>query len=858
MPSRPPKLTLRFFRWFCKPELVEDIEGDLIERFELRAVKRGQKVAKRLFIRDVFQLFRPGIIRPMTIIQKLKFTTMFKHNFILTLRNFRKYPNTFLINLVGLSTGVASLLLIYLWVADEVSMDKFHQNDDRLYQIYSNFKMPDGYQSWKGVPGLLLEEIQSQIPQVKNAVATTDPHEYTISANETALKAQGRFASEDFFKVFSYPLVAGNPETALSDKSGILITETLAKNLFGTTDALGKNLTWQFWEKGRDFEVTGILKDIPTNSSERFDFVLTWNFYHNDLINFKNWGNYYGRIMVTLNEEADPELVALRAGEIVDENQGADEVELMLIPYSDQYLYGKFENGVAIGGRIEYVQLFSIVGAFILLIASINFINLSTAKASHRAKETGIKKSLGATRGSLINQFLTESVVLSTVSLLLALLVVYLFLPQFNFITGKQLMLTLNTELLYASLAIIIAIGLLAGAYPAFYLSRFETLKVLKGKFLNTGSALGRRSLVVIQFTLSTVLIVSVMILSKQMDFVRNSNLGYNRDNLVYFEREGKLLSNGDAFLESVRNLPGVQDAVLSGFMVGGANATSGVDWEGKEAGTRVRFWEIKAGEGMLDLMGIELAEGRDFSSEFATDSAAVIFNEAAIKVMGLEDPIGKTIRHYTGNRRIIGVVKDFNFTSLHSEVEPTIFRFEPDNTHFVMARLQKGNEGNTLDRMEDLYQSFNPDFPFKPIFLDQDYQALYASEERVNTLSKYFAGMAILISCLGLFGLTTFMTERRIKEIGIRKVLGSSVWNIVYLMTGDFSKMVLISIVIGLPLSYYIGLNWLENFAYSIKLEWWFFVLAGMATLAVAWLTVASQTLRAAKLNPTSSLRNE
>lgn len=852
------KLTLFFFRWFCARDLAETIEGDLVERFDERYKKQGASKANRLFIRDIILLFRPGIIRSFSITQQLKINFMIKHNLLLTLRNFRRHPSTFLINLLGLSTGIASMFLIYLWVADEASTDKFHQDDDRFYQVYTNFKTPDGLQSWKGVPGLLLEEVQSRIPEVNRTVATTDAQEYTISAGETALKVQGKFASKDFFKVFNYPLLTGDPSTALSDKSGVVITEKLAINLFGETDVIGKTIKWEFWDKGRDFTITGVLKNLPKNSSDQFEMVLTWDFYHNDLIEFKNWGNFYGRVVVSLNEGASTDLITGKLDEIIDEKQGGDRVDLMLVPYSDQYLYGNFENGVSVGGRIEYVELFAIVGTFILLIASINFINLSTAKASQRAKETGVKKSLGATRGSLISQFLTESVLLTTMSLIVGLIMVILFLPQFNAITDKQLIFQFNQDLAIVSIIIISAIGLLAGAYPALYLSKFDAIKVLKGKFLNKGGALGRKSLVVIQFTLSTVLIVSVMILGKQMEFVKNSNLGYDRDNLVYFEREGALLTNGDAFLEAIKNTPGVSNAALSGFLIGGGNATGGVDWEGKNQESRIQFWEMKSGEGMLDLMGMEMVAGRDFSSEFATDSTAIVFNEAAIKAMGLEDPVGKTITHYTGTKRIIGVVKDFNFASLHNQVEPTLFRFEPEETNFVMARLEKGNEGNSLSRIETLYKSFNPGFPFKPIFLDQDYQALYAAEERVNSLSKYFAVLAIIISCLGLFGLTAFMTERRIKEIGIRKVLGSSVWNIVYLLTSDFSKMVLISILIGLPVSYYIGSSWLENFAYGIKLEWWFFALAGLSTLIVAWITVATQTLKTAKMNPTKSLRSE
>jgi ABC-type antimicrobial peptide transport system permease subunit len=849
---------LKFFRWFCRSEYVEDIEGDLLERFDHRVETKGVQKARKLFIKDVVKLFKPGLIKKLEGNQKFNYISMFKHNLLVSIRGFKRYKSAFFINLIGLASGLACAMFIYLWVTDELSVDKFHPNDDSLYQVYTNFKTPDGLRTWKGVPGLLLEEIQDQIPEVNTTVATTDSREFTISAGETALKAQIKFASKDFFKVFNYPLLIGNPSTALSDISGVVITETLAINLFGETDVIGKTLKPEFRGKGRDFTITAVLKDLPKNSSDQFEMVLTWDFYHNDLIEFKNWGNFYGRIVVSLNKGASSDLVAEKADEIIDEKQGQDRVDLMLVPFSEQYLHGNFKNGVSIGGRIQYVELFAIVGAFILLIASINFINLSTAKASHKAKETGIKKSLGATRGSLIIQFLTESVLLSTISLVVGLTIVFLFLPQFNSITDKQLVFQFNQELAIASIIIIGTIGLLAGVYPALYLSKFEAIKVLKGKFLNTRGVLGRKSLVVLQFALSTVLIVSVMILNEQMDFVKNSNLGYDRDNLVYFEREGALLSNGDAFLEEVKNIPGVSNAPLSGFMVGGGNATGGVDWEGKDEASRIQFWEINSGEGMLNMMGMEMVTGRDFSSDFVTDSTAIIFNEAAIKAMGLEDPIGKTVTHYTGTKRIIGIVKDFNFASLHSQVELTLFRFEPEDTPFVMVKLEKGNEGNSLSKIEDVYETFNPGFPFKPVFVDQDYQALYASEERVNSLSKYFAVLAIIISCLGLFGLTAFMTERRIKEIGIRKVLGSSVWNIVYLLTSDFSKMVLISILVGLPVSYFIGLNWLENFAYSIKLQWWFFAVAGIVTLIVAWITVAAQTLHTARMNPTKSLRAE
>lgn len=784
---------------------------------------------------------------------------MYQHNFKLAYRNFFKYKTQFLINLTGLSTGLACVLFIFLWVSDEQKMDKYHDNDQRLYQVMSNQTDANGIRTWKGVPGLLLEEIQAEVPEVEHAVAMTDAHEYTLSVGDAYHKVDGKFASPGIFDVFTYPLIKGNKKTALQDKSSIVITEDLANRLFKTTDILGKDIKWHFWGREKIVTIAGVMKNLPQNTSEPFDFILSWDYYHDDLISYKNWGNYYGRIMVVLNSPSDRVPVNEKVDAILKKKQEDNSVDLFLAKYSDRYLYSNYENGQQAGGRIEYVNLFSIVALFILFIASINFINLSTAKASHRTKEIGVKKSLGATRNSLIVQYFTESILLSTISLIIAFCLVYLLLPQFNYLSQKDLSLVLNNEIIAVAMSLIAIVGILAGSYPALFLSGFNPIDILKGKIVRKpGEIRGRNTLVIAQFSLSIILIVAVVVVYQQMEFVKNKNLGFDKENLIYFEREGKLIDDSETLINELKNTTGISNVALSGFMVGGGNSTGGVSWEGKSPDDQVQFWEVRSGEGSVDIMGMELIEGRDFSEEFGADSMSVIFNEQAIKAMGLTDPIGKTIEHYSGQKQIVGIVKDFNLLSLHSKVEPMIMLYAPKQTHFIMAKIVPGTEVSSIGRIEELYNKFNSGYVFKPEFIDQDYQALYTSEERVGVLSRYFSGLAILISCLGLFGLAAFTTERRMKEIGIRKVLGAGEFKIVYLLSSDFTKMVLISILIALPISFFIVQSWLEGFAFRIDLEWWFFAGAGLLALVVAWLTTGLHTIKAAIANPVECLKDE
>ncbi len=854
----PPRLAERFLQWAIRPELAEEALGDLEEKFSQMLASHSPARARLNYWFQVTNYLRPFAL-DIRLPSPFYHISMFRHNLILALRNFNKHRSQFLINTIGLTAGLSCVLMIYLWVADEYSVDRFHQQDEQLFQVMSNHSDASGVRTLKGVPGLLLEEIQTSVPAVSHAVAMTDVQQFSLSVDKSFSKARGKFASADFFNVFSFPIIEGDRNLALVDKSGILISKSLAYRLFNSVEVIGKTVSWHFYGMTNTVQVNAVFEDVPDNASESFDFLLSWDYYHDDLIDFKNWGNYYGRIVVAMNPDANTEASAAQIDAIFQEHQTGGKVELFMAKFSDRYLFGEYENGVQTGGQIEYVQLFSIIALFILLIACINFINLSTARAAYRMKEIGAKKAMGASRRSLALQYYTESILITIGALIVAFFLVKLSLPQFNLIADKSLTLTLDKPLLFATTALLFIVGILAGSYPALYLSGFTPVQILSGKFKKQVTELWvRKGLVVVQFSISILLIVAVLAVYQQMSFIRTKNLGYEKDNLVYFERSGELQENSEAFISELKNQPGILDAAVSGFMVGGSNATGGVGWDGKTEADQVQFWEIPSGYGMIELMGMEMLEGRAFSPEFGADSFGIIVNEAAIAAMGMEDPVGKVIRHYTGEKTIIGVVKDFHLVSFHQTVEPMLFLFQPAQAPFIMARLKAGEEATGIAGLKALHQSFNPGYLFEPSFIDEAYEALYISEERVSVLSRYFAGLAILISCLGLLGLAAYTVERRVKEIGIRKVLGASEWKVVQLISGEFTVMVLIAILIALPLSYWASQSWLEGFAYQVSLPWWLYASSGFIALIIAWAVVGSQSLKAAMANPVTALRGE
>ena len=854
----PPKNALQFLRWFCRDDYLEEIEGNLLELYEQQYEESPAK-ARQQFTWNVLRHFRPVFIRSFRPHYSTNHTAMLRHNFLLTCRNFKRYKSTFLINLIGLSSGLTCALLIFLWVQDELSVDKFHVNDERLYQVMEQREQGGETVFFKTTSGLTAEALVEDMPEVAYATTVDNSVGGMLSVENNGIEADGRLVGIDFFRLFSFELTQGNPSQVLSDKTSIVVSESLAERLFGTTeDVMGKLVKLE----DEPYQVSGVFKDIPTNSTLQFDYALSFNAYQNEHEWATDWSKTNPSTYVLLKPGADADLFNDKIRDFVKIKTGGAITHRALFaqPYSDVYLYGNYENGVQAGGRITYVKLFSAIAVFILLIACINFMNLSTAKASRRMKEVGIKKAAGASRMSLASQYLSESLAVAFLSLILATLLVALVLPQFNVITGKQLSLAFDINLMLMSVGITFFTGLMAGSYPALYLSGFNPTEVLKNKLnRSVGEQWTRQGLVVLQFVLSVTLITSVWVVYQQIAFVQNEYLGYNKDNVLYFERMGFEKGNLETFLAEVEKIPGVLQASSIGHSMTEHNAsTYRVQWEGRNPNDKTEFEFVWVDYSTLELFEIEMKEGRAFSERFRTDTAKIIFNEAAINYMGLTDPIGKVIELWGNDVEIIGVTRNFHFESLHEKIKPLFFMLNPDRTWYITAKIAAGKEQEAIAQLQQLEEKFYPSYPSYHRFLDQEYQALYTAEQRVSTLSKYFASIAILISCLGLFGLAAFTAERRLKEIGIRKILGASDFSIVRLLSGDFTKMVLVAIIIALPLSYLAAQQWLQDFAFHIELRWWYFAGAGLVALLIAWFTVGLQTIKAARVNPVECLRDE
>lgn len=860
----PPKLAERLLLWFLRNDLAEEVQGDLEENFYKVAENKSVFRAKVNYWYQVIQYLRPFAIKNYS--SKSNYFIMYQHNLKLTYRNFLKYRSSFFINLIGLATGMACAFLIYLWVMDELSMDKFHSKDKQLYQVLLNHEENGILRTGPGTQGILGEALEQEVPEVILAVEDTDSkwfgENFVLSNGEEFIKAAGKFSAADYFRLFSFGFKHGNPEDVLSDKKAIVITESLAQNLFGTTEGIvGKSIEWQLLQFKGQAEITGILKDLPRNSTEQFDFVLPFQIYKEVVGGDMNWGNYNTYTYVELAEGTDINQLNNKLAGFVKEKADWSNVTPFFKKYSENYLYGTYENGVVVGGRITYVKLFAIVAAFVLIIACINFMNLSTARASRRLKEIGIKKTLGAARKSLISQFIGEALLITLMAFIVAFLLVYLLLPQFNELTGKSLTLQMSPHLLFSILGIIFFTGLMAGSYPALYLSGFKPLNILKGK-LNTssfGEFWTRQGLVVFQFVLSIILVVSVLVVYKQIEYVQTTNLGYDRESVIKIPAEGKAVDNIQLFMSELKKVPGVINAsATSHSVVQSSGYTTGIKWEGKDPDINIRFEQGRAYYDLIETLSIKLKEGRSFSNEFGDEKSKIIFNEAAIEVMGIEDPIGKIVNMWGDDKEIIGVTENWHFASLHNKVEPMLFHFDTEYLQHILIKIDGENIRQSIKNINSFYKSFNPGYALDYTFLDQNYQEQYVAEERISVLSRFFAGIAIIISCLGLFGLAAFTAERRQKEIGIRKILGAGNLKIISLLSGDFTKMVLVAIFIAIPASYLIAIIWLEKFAYKIELEWWFFAGAGVLALLIAWLTVSIQTVKAANINPVQCLKDE
>lgn len=872
MPTKPnpPRLADRFLEWFCASHLLEEVQGDLHERFQRDVGLFGERLAKRQYYWSVLGFFRPFALKKKEdsdYSNPLLHIDMIRNYFKIAWRNLLKERQFTLLNLTGLSTGLACTLLIYLWVQDERQIDKFNEKDEQLYQVMANHFHEDRIETIPNTAGLLAEAMKSEMPEIEHA-ATVLPASWfsnkgIISLGETHLKAGGQFVSKDFFNVMTCPMVQGDAGELFAGKTTIAVSESMASKLFGSEkNVVGKSIKWNNGEFSGMYNIGGVFKDVPVNATEKYDVLFNFDLFVEKRPGMKEWGNSDPGTYLVLKKGTELEKFNSKIRHYLKSKGKGMTTQLFAVKYSDKYLHGQFENGVQAGGRITYVKLFSVIAVFILVIACINFMNLSTAKASGRMKEVGIKKVIGAHRSSLVIQYLGESLMMAFLSLILAGVLLLLILPQFNNLTGKQISLGFDLNLILSVSGITLLTGLLAGSYPALYLSGFNPTAVLKGKLrTSVGELMVRKGLVIFQFSVSVIFIVSVLVVYQQIDYIQTKNLGYNRDNIIHFEIPFEMdpasLKAAETFLGEIRNIPGVVSASsYSHNLTGDHGSISDFHWPGKAEGKTIDFANLEVGYNFIETAGIQLKEGRSFSPNQNAGNE-IVFNEAAIKSMGLKDPVGKNIKFWGNERQIVGVVKNFNFESLYETVKPCFFQVYPVMPN-IMVKISGGSEVQTIARVEKAFHDFHKGHPFEYQFLDENYKALYASERRVGILSRYFAGLAIIISCLGLFGLATFTAQRRQKEIGIRKVVGASVGNVAALLSADFLKLVLIAMVIAFPLIGWGMKEWLSNFAYHIDLDMKVFVLSAVAIIVLAMFTVGYQAIKAALMNPVKTLKSE
>jgi putative ABC transport system permease protein len=779
-------------------------------------------------------------------------------------RNLWKNKSFSTINILGLALGITCSLLILLWVRDEYSVDAFHKNGDRLYSVYQVTSFDGKKECGHYTPGPMPDEVKRVLPEVTHASGFAWNDWCTFKAGEKIMKLDGNAAGADFFSMFSYPLVEGNATTALNSPTSLAISHTMAKNFFGSAkEAIGKTMRF---ENYRDLQVTAVFEDIPHNASMRFNFLLNWDFFLERNGWAKHWGNNGPFTFLLLRPDADVTKLNARIKKFLD-NYIKDmppgfSVELGLQRYNDMYLHSQIKDGRIEGGRIEYVQLFSVVAVFILLIACINFMNLTTARSVKRAKEIGVRKVIGAVRSTLVKQFIGEAMLLTLIATVIALVLTIILLPVFNNITAKHISLPVADSYFWVSLVIILLItGFVSGIYPALLLSSFKPVTVLKGKLkLGSGAAWFRKGLVVFQFVLSIVLITGMIVITRQVNYMQEKNLGFEKHNLLYIPVEGDLVAKYKVFKEESLRIPGITGVTrISNRPTHIQNGTGGVAWPGKDPNSTIMFTQASVGYDFVNSLQLTMLKGRDFSKDYGTDSASYIINETALARIGYKDAIGQPIEFWGTKGKIIGVLKDFHFNSLHVPIEPLIIRLDDNHDGgYALIRTQAGKTGEALAGLEKLSKELNPQFPFSHQVADEEYEFLYAKEKIIQSLSNYFAFLGIFISCLGLLGLVMFTAGQRAREISIRKVLGANTASLFALLSKDFVWLVGIAMVIASPLAWWAMSNWLENFEYRIPIHWTIFGFAGLAAVVIALGTISFQAFKAAIANPVKSLRSE
>jgi ABC-type antimicrobial peptide transport system permease subunit len=790
---------------------------------------------------------------------------MLKNYLLVAFRNMKKDKVFSTINILGLALGMACSLLILLWIRDERNMNKFNQHTTQLYSVYERQYYDNKIDAFHSTPGIMADEMKRVLPDIKYAsgMAWEDPS--TFQVGDKILQETGNHAGMDFFLMFSYKLLQGNAATALNTPSSMAISRKMANDFFGgPARAFGQTIRY---ENRKDFKVSAVFEDLSGNASEKFDFLINWHAFLEDNPWAKEWGNNGPATLLMLKYGTDPLAFEHKITHFLDKynkDQGPGfRIQLGIQRFDDIYLHSHFSpSGKLEGGRIEYVRLFSIIAIFILLIACINFMNLTTARSVKRAKEIGVRKVVGALRSALMKQFIGEAILLALIAVLIALLMVLLLLPSFNTLTQKQIVFPYQNGYFWGIILLLTCLtGLISGSYPAIFLSSFKPVTVLKGVLkLKSGSIWFRKGLVVFQFVLSIMLIIGTIVISRQINFIQTSNLGYDRENLIYLPLSGELPKKYDVFKQQAMNMPGIKEVTrISQTPTQIQNGTYGVDWDGKDPGSKPMFTQASVGYDFTKTMNIQVLQGREFSRQFSTDSSAYILNEQALKKIGFKNPIGSRLTFWGKKGTVVGVVRDFHFNSLRIPVNALILRLgETDDYGSMLIKTKPGQTRAALASLEKLSKQLNPKFPFTYQFSEDEYQKLYTSELMVGQLSHYFAFLAIFISCLGLLGLAMFTAEQRTKEIGIRKVLGASLGSIFQLLSREFLLLVFLALLIASPLAWWMMNKWLEDYAYKTSISWWMFLIAGITAIIITLLTVSFQAVRAGLANPVKSLRSE
>ncbi|HYF70104.1 MAG TPA: ABC transporter permease [Ohtaekwangia sp.] len=870
----PPAWAQRLLKWYCPADSFEEVEGDLRELYAYWLDTAGKSEANRRYCLNVIRLQRPFSSRVTKYYSSpISLTTMIRHYILVASRNMLRSKAFSMINIVGLALGLACSLMIYLWVEDEKRVDNFHANKDRLYRVYIRQHFDGQSETGYNTPALLPAELKKVFPEIESAtgfvkyfrLSLQDDVYETFQVGDIIHKMKGGRAEPDFFKMFTYPILYGSAETALKRPESLSISRKMAELYFGSADAaLGQSVRF---DGRKDLTVTAVFENVPVNSTDQFDYLMNWDAWVAENPFKQSWGHFGTSTYIQLRADANAAAVEAKIKaflmKFLQGYPAEYKAELALAPFGDQYLYADFENGKPAAGRSEYVRLFSWIGVFILAIACINFMNLATARAVKRAKEVGVRKVAGSPRSFLIFQFMGEAILVTIFSTIIALAIAGLTLPAFNMLTGKQIMLPLNDVYFVLKLIVLMLVtGIFSGSYPALFLSSFQPVKILKGTFsFNARAITLRKSLVVIQFVLSLILLVATIVISQQINFLQTKNLGYDRENVIYIPLEGDLVKNYDLFRKEASATPGVKVVDrCSQFPHTMGFRAAAVEWDGAGLKSNIIFNMASVGYDFVDAMKLQIKEGRGFSRSIPADSMNFLVNEEAVRQMEIKDPIGHQLTIWGSKKgTIVGVLKDYHTGSLREKIDPLVLDVkETLNFGTILVRTSAGETVLALENLEKVWKKLNPDFPFQYSFMDQHYGNMYTSENIVGKLSNVFAFLAVAISCMGLLGLAMFSAEQRRKELSIRKILGASISNIITRFSNDFIKLVMVALIIAIPVSWFIMIQWLKGFAYSVELNWWMFALAAASTIALTMLTISAQAITSAMENPADNLRSE